>query len=286
MLGEPGASATGCNVTPSLTLRVRRCRCLMSDEAAFLAALKANPADDTARLVYADWLDEHDEPRKAEYLRLAAELGRECNDVAAHPHGARILALADALPEEWRTEAGSRFVVTLFHYDLVNKINVIKHLREVVGCGLAEAKAMSESLPNRVLDRVPFERASVVAARLRQAPTAVVSILPTDLESLPYTVTYEVYVLRYLYNEALTNPRIEQASRSALGRFVAATVGGNLVEAAFNSGARHTVLVSDLTLEEANARVQEFRRHLPPYDQQRGWYLWVGSRHVAIKNNL
>jgi uncharacterized protein (TIGR02996 family) len=48
----------------------------MSEEAAFLMALKASPADDTARLVYADWLDDHDQPQKAEYLRLVAELAR------------------------------------------------------------------------------------------------------------------------------------------------------------------------------------------------------------------
>ena len=42
----------------------------MSEEAAFLEVLKSNPADDTARLVYADWLDEHGETLKADYLRL------------------------------------------------------------------------------------------------------------------------------------------------------------------------------------------------------------------------
>ena len=41
----------------------------MSDESAFLAAVSANPDDDTARLVYADWLQERDDPR-AEYVRL------------------------------------------------------------------------------------------------------------------------------------------------------------------------------------------------------------------------
>jgi uncharacterized protein (TIGR02996 family) len=40
----------------------------MSDEAAFLAAISAAPADDTARLVYADWLDDHSDPR-GPYLR-------------------------------------------------------------------------------------------------------------------------------------------------------------------------------------------------------------------------
>jgi uncharacterized protein (TIGR02996 family) len=37
-------------------------------EADLLAAVLADPGDDTARLVYADWLDEHDDPR-GKYLR-------------------------------------------------------------------------------------------------------------------------------------------------------------------------------------------------------------------------
>ncbi|MCI0701325.1 MAG: TIGR02996 domain-containing protein [Planctomycetia bacterium] len=41
----------------------------MSDEAAFLRAIQANPADSTAKLVYADWLDEHGEQERAEYVR-------------------------------------------------------------------------------------------------------------------------------------------------------------------------------------------------------------------------
>lgn len=31
----------------------------MNEEAAFVAAIRATPADNTSRLVYADWLDEH-----------------------------------------------------------------------------------------------------------------------------------------------------------------------------------------------------------------------------------
>src|SRR5262245_41301692 len=44
----------------------------MSDEAAFLRAIQAAPTDATAKLVYADWLDEHGEPERAEYLRVLA----------------------------------------------------------------------------------------------------------------------------------------------------------------------------------------------------------------------
>jgi uncharacterized protein (TIGR02996 family) len=48
-------------------------------EGDILAAVAACPADDTARLVYADWLDEHSDPRGA-YLRqyvAAVKAGRE-----------------------------------------------------------------------------------------------------------------------------------------------------------------------------------------------------------------
>ncbi|MCI0701460.1 MAG: TIGR02996 domain-containing protein [Planctomycetia bacterium] len=48
----------------------------MSEEAALLRAIYANPDDDTARLVYADWLDEHDQPDRAEFIRLQIERAR------------------------------------------------------------------------------------------------------------------------------------------------------------------------------------------------------------------
>jgi uncharacterized protein (TIGR02996 family) len=47
-----------------------------SDEDSLIAAIIANPADDVARLVYADWLDEHDRPERAEFIRLQCELAR------------------------------------------------------------------------------------------------------------------------------------------------------------------------------------------------------------------
>lgn len=41
-----------------------------------LAGVLANPADDVPRLVMADWLDEHDEPKRAEFIRVQCELAR------------------------------------------------------------------------------------------------------------------------------------------------------------------------------------------------------------------
>jgi uncharacterized protein (TIGR02996 family) len=44
--------------------------------AAFFEAIRADPGDDVARLVFADWLDEHGEPGRAEFIRLQIALAR------------------------------------------------------------------------------------------------------------------------------------------------------------------------------------------------------------------
>jgi uncharacterized protein (TIGR02996 family) len=46
----------------------------MSDADALLAAIRAAPDDDAPRLIYADWLDEHGQPERAEFIRLQCQL--------------------------------------------------------------------------------------------------------------------------------------------------------------------------------------------------------------------
>ena len=48
----------------------------MRDREAFLSAILAHPDDDLPRLVFADWLDEHGDPARAEFIRLQCELAR------------------------------------------------------------------------------------------------------------------------------------------------------------------------------------------------------------------
>lgn len=48
----------------------------MSDGDALLAAIAAHPNDDTPRLVYADWLDEHNDPLRAEFIRVQVAVRR------------------------------------------------------------------------------------------------------------------------------------------------------------------------------------------------------------------
>jgi uncharacterized protein (TIGR02996 family) len=70
----------------------------MSDEAAFLRAIQADPSDATAKLVYADWLDEHGETEKAEYVRTVAESGRRPTVDVTPP---RAVELRGRLPDTW-----------------------------------------------------------------------------------------------------------------------------------------------------------------------------------------
>src|SRR5262245_43085265 len=48
----------------------------MSESAALLAAVLADPDDDAPRLIYADWLDERGQPERAEFIRLQVEHAR------------------------------------------------------------------------------------------------------------------------------------------------------------------------------------------------------------------
>lgn len=48
----------------------------VSDELGFLSAICGQPGDDTARLVYADWLQDHGHDQRAEFIRVQVELAR------------------------------------------------------------------------------------------------------------------------------------------------------------------------------------------------------------------
>ncbi len=54
-------------------------------EEALLAAVLADPGDDAPRLVYADWLDEHGEPERAEFIRVQIDLDRMAEDDEGRP---------------------------------------------------------------------------------------------------------------------------------------------------------------------------------------------------------
>ncbi len=50
------------------------------EQLAFWAAIRASPLDDTPRLVYADWLQEHGDEERAEFIRLQCQIACLPND--------------------------------------------------------------------------------------------------------------------------------------------------------------------------------------------------------------
>ena len=83
----------------------------MNDGDALLAAIIANPDDDTPRLVYADWLDENGQPERAEFIRIQcapgkAETGWSRSRELEASSRARWLAGLPKFPNQW--EVGRR----------------------------------------------------------------------------------------------------------------------------------------------------------------------------------
>ncbi|HET6574680.1 MAG TPA: TIGR02996 domain-containing protein [Fimbriiglobus sp.] len=64
---------------------------MTTDETALLSAVEANADDDLPRLVFADWLEEHGHPIRAEFIRLQCEIAHletdRRDDVRPHHYG-------------------------------------------------------------------------------------------------------------------------------------------------------------------------------------------------------
>jgi uncharacterized protein (TIGR02996 family) len=79
------------------------------DELALIDAIHADPRDDTVRLVWADWLEEHDEPDCAEFIRLQC---RESEMIVAPWGKPRLWAMTD--PARYQTHPAGLRALELF----------------------------------------------------------------------------------------------------------------------------------------------------------------------------
>jgi uncharacterized protein (TIGR02996 family) len=123
----------------------------MNEEQAFLDHLKADPSDDVTRLVYADWLEERGDPRGA-WLRAEHELAATSEDDPRYDAlDLEVGEQSRQLDSEWLAAAGRRWDVWLDRYQPKFKIWVLKAIRTLTGCGLAEGKSLSEAIPCRVV---------------------------------------------------------------------------------------------------------------------------------------
>lgn len=74
----------------------------MTEEKAFLSILRRRPKDLLTMRVYADWLDEHDQPDRAEFLRVQLEaMGMRPSQRGLVTRSRRLLALGRQFPAAW-----------------------------------------------------------------------------------------------------------------------------------------------------------------------------------------
>lgn len=148
----------------------------------FLHALLTTPSDDTARLVYADWLDEHSDPRAA-YIRIELRLATLPEDHADYDLlRDQLRSLWMSLDPAWVAVVAKRYDLYLGSYPASQKIQAIKLVREVSGLGLKEAKDLVESLPGIVPGR-GLTRQGAEQAMARFPPGCQVSIRPSPVEA-------------------------------------------------------------------------------------------------------
>jgi uncharacterized protein (TIGR02996 family) len=153
----------------------------MSTEEGFLDALRKDPFDDVARLIYADWLEEQGDAR-GEYLRLELELsGLADDDLRLAELEQRGRQLRAGIGMDWLCQAGKPFDLWLLGYSRHGKIAVIKAIRELTGVGLAEGKRLSETLPARILSRRTRAEVEEGRDRLGQAAEELNRYLPGEV---------------------------------------------------------------------------------------------------------
>jgi uncharacterized protein (TIGR02996 family) len=130
----------------------------------FLQAVLDHPDDDGPRLVFADWLDDHGRPERAEFIRLQCEAERLAGD---DPRCARLLARADRLLAEKGAEQGWAGPLARLAARLEYRRGFVEAVELECGALLANADAVFGSSPIRLLEvGFAWDRAGEQLARL------------------------------------------------------------------------------------------------------------------------
>jgi uncharacterized protein (TIGR02996 family) len=250
----------------------------MTDDHAFLDALKANPADDTTRLVYADWLDEHGESAKAEYLRLAVRaIHRAGEENQPERDTDRALALAEQVPLDWRAAVAARFTVVLAGYELPERITIIKIIRQLMGLGLKEAKDFVEALPARLPLATTIENALEFRKSLCTSPTTQAAIRPCEIREGPRLVLYGLYA-ELVPTDWENEAELPTEAFDQFAAFLSVAMGITHEQA---TGVAREVpevqLAENLELHRLEQRRAEVRACLPTREPQQGWLIDIYS---------
>jgi uncharacterized protein (TIGR02996 family) len=103
----------------------------VSAEAGLLSAILADPADHVPRLVYADWLEEHDQAPRAEFIRGQIHLARVKEDSLSRRRLARRMSeLLAEHEEEWLAMLPEKPRCSRFVRGFLDKIGIDGRLLE------------------------------------------------------------------------------------------------------------------------------------------------------------
>jgi uncharacterized protein (TIGR02996 family) len=96
----------------------------MDDGSALLAAIAAHPEEDTPRLAYADWLDEHGFPVRAEFIRIQIEIKKYAHLPSKQQQGyADLYRRQNAIKTYHRRELlgplGDEFTAAEWNHDVI-----------------------------------------------------------------------------------------------------------------------------------------------------------------------
>lgn len=214
----------------------------MTDRAALLAAVYANPADDAPRLVFADWLDEHGEPERAEFIRVQVEMRRECerNTHVSERHERLFLRSREVFYQPWSAAVRAVFGAGVGAYSRgfpartafgVNTEVLVEHLA-AVETWLApetEFRLFLTPVPLKSLAAVPalrHVRHIAVYAGRRDAPTINETDV-TDLLRSPHLTGLRSLALVGLGLTEATAVAIQNAP--ALRSLTSLNLGGNQI---------------------------------------------------------
>jgi uncharacterized protein (TIGR02996 family) len=164
----------------------------MSSEAAFLEAIREEPGEDSHRLVYADWLEEHSGAggaARAEFIRFQCRLAdptlrgrRKRKDRAEDlldQHRAEWLGPLRNVPQNWRFRRGfiESFIgpVSLFlqHAEKIFRVAPVRHVRlkeDVNGQTLAQLARCPHLVHLRELELRENQLSSTEVAPFAELP--------------------------------------------------------------------------------------------------------------------
>jgi uncharacterized protein (TIGR02996 family) len=91
---------------------------------AFLRAILDDPDDDAPRLVYADWLDEHDDPERAEFIRIQCALAASTAGGRRREFEMREVELLARHQEEWADPVRDRVDGWTFRRGFVGRVRL------------------------------------------------------------------------------------------------------------------------------------------------------------------